>query len=92
MPATAAAVYCGWGSVRLTNPTAMPAITIAPPIAACTGGCSSNATHVISELPIGSPRIASATKCVGVTRTAALSKLCPTKLATMAAPAHATYA
>jgi hypothetical protein len=30
---------------------------------------------VISELPIGSPRIASATKWVGVVRTAAFSKL-----------------
>jgi hypothetical protein len=72
-----------------TKPNAIPTSTIAPPSAACTGGCSPKATHVISELPIGSPKMASATKCVGVTRTAALSRLCPMNDATSAAHAHA---
>ena len=45
--------------------------------------------YVISELPIGSPSIASVTRWAGVVRTAALSRLWPTNDANTAAPAHA---
>jgi hypothetical protein len=43
----------------------------------------------MSELPIGSPSTASATRWVGVVRTAALSRLWPMNDAISAEPAHA---